>query len=102
QAVTLDPTFALAWARLSQTHSGLYDGSVPTPADAEAARIAAERAIALAPERPEGYQAHAMYYLYVEGDLVQALTEIQRAARLGPRDVDVVRRTAQIERSLGR
>ena len=102
QAVTLDPTFALAWARLSRAHSALYVHSVPTPADAEAARKAAERAIALAPERPEGYEAHAQYYIYVEDELAPALAEVERAARLAPRDVDVLRRTAQIEQHLGR
>ena len=102
QAVTLDPSFALAWARLSRAHSALYIHSVPTPADAEAARAAAERAIALAPERPEGYEAHAQYYLYVEEALAPALAEVERAGRLAPRDVTVLRRTAQVVQSLGR
>jgi TolB-like protein/Tfp pilus assembly protein PilF len=106
QAVTLDPNFALAWARLSRAHAVLYDLNEPTrgpkPAEAEAAREAVERAIALAPERSEGYEAHAMYHHYVEHDLPRALAEVHRAAQLAPRDVEVLRRTAQIERSLGR
>jgi serine/threonine protein kinase/tetratricopeptide (TPR) repeat protein len=102
QAVTLDPTFALAWARLSRTHSGLYGNSLPTPSDAGAAREAAERAISIAPERPEGYEALAMYYENVEIEPSRALAEIERAEQLAPRDVEVLRRTAQIERGLGR
>ena len=108
QAVTLDPAFALAWARLSRAYSNLYLRStlrgiqLGTPADAKAARETAEKAIAFAPERPEGYEAHALYYFWVEGDLSRALGEIERAARLAPRDVAVLRRSAYIEASLGR
>ena len=46
QAVALDSTFAQAWAQLSRTHTTLYFNGAPTPAGAEAARRAAERAIA--------------------------------------------------------
>jgi eukaryotic-like serine/threonine-protein kinase len=102
QAVTMDPSFALAWARLSRARSSLYVHSVPTPAAAEAARAAAERAIALAPARPEGYEAKAMYHSYVEEEPTRALPEIERAAHLAPRDLEVVRRLAQIEGDLGR
>ncbi len=35
QAVALDPGFALAWARLSLSHSAIYRGGVPSPQDAE-------------------------------------------------------------------
>jgi TolB-like protein len=108
RAVTLDPAFALAWARLSRADSNLYLKStlrgiqLGTQADAMAARDAAEKAVSLGPERPEGYEAHALYYFWVEGDLSRALGEIERAARLAPRDVAVLRRSAFIEESLGR
>jgi TolB-like protein/Flp pilus assembly protein TadD len=100
QAVALDPAFALAWAHLSRAQSerfGVNPGSTKTPG-----REAAERAIALAPARPEGYEAFAKYYLHAENEPDKALVEIERAARLAPRDVEVVRRRAQIEWSLGR
>ena len=54
QAVALDPGFAQAWARVSQANSLLYANSTPTPALAERARQAAEKAVALAPEPPGG------------------------------------------------
>jgi len=101
QAVTLDPSFALAWAHKSDAHSSRYLYS-PTPADAKAARATAEQAIALAPERAEGYAAHARYYAQVERDPARALPEIERAARLAPRDVEVLRRKARIKREIGR
>ena len=46
QAVALDSAFVEAWARLSLAHSLIYF-SAPLPAEAEAARGAAERALAL-------------------------------------------------------
>src|SRR6185436_11741458 len=44
QAVALDSTFAVAWARLSHARSRLYVNGVPDPALGEQARLAAERA----------------------------------------------------------
>src|SRR6202040_963908 len=57
QAVALDPGFAQAWAQVSRANSVLYSISTPTPALAERAQQAAEKALALAPDRPEGYLA---------------------------------------------
>ena len=57
QAVALDSTFVPAWAQLSRAHALLYYNGAPTPAEAEQARRAAERAQALGPERPEAYLA---------------------------------------------
>jgi TolB-like protein/Tfp pilus assembly protein PilF len=100
QAVKLDPNFALAWAHLSRAHSAWYEFS--TAADAKIAQEAAERAIALAPERPDGYLARAQHYAFIENDSAQGLVEIEHAERLGPRDVDVLNRKARLERNLGR
>ncbi len=49
RAVALDSTFALAWAYLSRAHSYVYQISRPKTADATQARVAVERALALAP-----------------------------------------------------
>ena len=57
QAVALDPGFAQAWAGVSSANSFLYAASTPTPALAERSRQAGEKAVALAPNRPEGYLA---------------------------------------------
>ena len=61
QAVALDPGFAQAWAQISRASAHLYDVSDPTPDLAERARQAAEKAVALAPNRPEGYLALGNY-----------------------------------------
>ncbi len=60
QAVALDPGFAQAWAKVSWVNSLLYGMSTPTPAIAERAREAAEKASALAPSRPEDTSPSAL------------------------------------------
>ena len=57
QAVALDPAFAQAWARVSLASAILFLNGAPTPALAERARQAGDKAVALAPDRPEGYLA---------------------------------------------
>ena len=84
RAVALDSGFALAWARLSQTHNVLYTNGIPSPADALAARHAAERALALAPGLPEAHQAMAVYYFNVEHDFLRARQEFERGLQLAP------------------
>ena len=61
QAVALDTSFAPAWARLSQAASLLYGQGVLNPALAAQSRAAAERALTLAPDRPEGHVAMGDY-----------------------------------------
>jgi serine/threonine-protein kinase len=100
QALRLDPNFALAWAHLSRTHSAWYENA-PTPAGARRAREAAERAVALAPERAEGYEARARYHA-MDLDNARGLVEIERAERLAPHNVDVLNRKARLQRNLGR
>ena len=60
----------------------------PTPAGAERALFAAERALAIGPERPEGHQALGYYYINVAKDPARALLEMERARRLSPGNAD--------------
>jgi TolB-like protein len=75
QAVALDPGFAQAWAGFSNADSLLYTNSPPTPALAERALEAAQKAVALAPNRPEGYLALGNYERLVSGDNTRALEQ---------------------------
>ena len=102
QALTLDPDFAQAWARVSQAASYLYFLSAPTPALADRSREAAQRAVALAPGRPEGYMALGNYYFEVTRNLKAALEEYDHGRRIAPANADLFRLTAGVERSLGR
>ena len=101
QATTLDPSFALAWARLGVMRSLLYNNSVPTPAAAAAARSAVERAMALSPGRAESHYAQAALYRWVERDPARALREYQAAFRLAPADPVVLSALASLEVRMG-
>jgi eukaryotic-like serine/threonine-protein kinase len=68
QAVALDSTFAAAWAALGRAHGGFYFNVTPTPAAAAASKAATDRAITLAPGRPEGWVTLCEYYQTVEVD----------------------------------
>ena len=102
QAVALDPGFAQAWAGVSDANSLLYVSSTPTPALAERARQAAEKAVALAPNRPEGYGALGGYERRVSRDFARALEQYGKALRIAPGDASVIRGTAIAEQGLGR
>jgi tetratricopeptide (TPR) repeat protein len=102
EAVALDPGFAQAWGRVALINSLLYSTSTPTPELADRARKAAEKAVALAPDQPTGYQALANYYGLVANDQTQAFELFTRAQRLAPGDADAVRGVAIGERTLGR
>jgi TolB-like protein/Flp pilus assembly protein TadD len=101
QAVGLDSNFAPAWARLSRVHSLLYGGSTPTTAKAQQALYAAQRAVALAPNRSEGHAALGVYYLNVARNSDRGLDELEQARKLAPNDAELMRVLAFAEYSLG-
>jgi len=102
QAVALDPDFALAWARVSGANSSLYYNSGPTPALAERALMAGEKAVALAPRRPEGYLALGTYERLVARNYNRALEQYAKGLRAAPGDSSLLRGTALAEEGLGR
>ena len=102
QAVALDPSFAQAWAGVSIANSLLYSNSTPVPALAERARQAAEKAIALAPSRPEGYLALGGCERLVDSDNTRALESYEKGLRFAPGDASLLRATALAEMGLGR
>ena len=101
-AVALDPGFAQAWARLARACVLLYGVSTPSPALAERAREAAERAVTLAPDRPEGYGARGAYQNAVTNDYRRALMDYIEGQRRAPRDADLLSAAASTEMRLGR
>jgi serine/threonine-protein kinase len=102
QAVALDSTFREAWASLAMVQAELYFNSTPTPARADAARRAAERAHALGPSKPGGHFALARYYQFVLADYPRALTEDSIALTLAPGDAALLGIVGQDEANLGR
>jgi serine/threonine-protein kinase len=103
QAVALDPAFAQAWARVSYANSLLYAISTPAPTLAERARQAAEKAVALAPNRAEGYLALGNYQGLVFRDFNRALEQYAKGQRLAPGNEDLLGPgMALAEEALGR
>ena len=100
QAVALDSAFVPAWAQLARAHAGLYLNGTPTPAEAEAARQAAQRAQTLGPDRPEGQLALGDYLRGVRLDNGQALPAYEAGLRLAPSNVDLLVAAALAEQAL--
>ncbi len=102
EAVKLDPSFALAWARLSYEQSNSYwVGHDPSPARLAAAKDSADHALALDPNLPETHLALGYYRFYGQRDFTGGLAEFQQAEQGLPNNVDVVEAIARIQRRLG-
>jgi Predicted integral membrane protein len=102
QATRLDPNFALAFAALSNAESWLYHSSDPTPARREKARVAAEEALRLQPDLPEGHLALGNCFYYGQLDYPRALAEYDMAQRGLPNSAEVLISIAAIERRQGK
>jgi serine/threonine-protein kinase len=102
EAVARDSTFVLAWARLAQAHALLYGLSVPSPAEAEAARRALAKAERLAPTAPETYRAQARYEDLVRRDPARALAAAEAGLARAPDHSELMASAAVAEFRLGR
>jgi len=102
QAVAVDPAFLEAWSELSRAATSLYANGVPTPELGQRAREAAEKAVALAPQKADGYVALGAYERLVKSDLERAAEQYEKAGRLAPGDSRLLFATAQVEEGLGR
>ena len=101
RAVALDPGFALAWAQLSVSHSMIYRMGVPSSRDAEVAWRAAERAMELAPNRPDAHYALGHFYMWVKREFEKAFEAYSRGLSLAPDDAPLLRGLAYAERARG-
>jgi serine/threonine-protein kinase len=90
QATALDSEFLEAWARLAEARAGAYYAGVPTMEGVKEARSAAQRALSIAPDRPEGHVALGMYYSRVERDFAKAAAELTTGLQLSPNDADLL------------
>ena len=101
QAVALDSAFVAAWAGLSESSSLLYAVASPSPEIADRARSAADRALALDPEHPDGYLALGDYYRRVPSTPARAMEQYARGLELAPSDADLLRGLGLAQQSLG-
>jgi len=104
RSVALDPGHAQAWAELAQA---LYDvGDFSVKGDRKVDRpeglVAAEKAIALAPQRADGYSARGFLRHRMLGDWTGARADLERARSLNPRSPGILLNHAELLSSLGR
>jgi len=98
RAVHLDPTFALAWARLSCAHSRLY----PSFGDStEAGKRALEMAQKLQADLPETVLASAQYQYFELHDYDAARTTFLHVGKMLPGSSEIPAALAQIARHQG-
>ncbi len=102
RAIGIDPSFALAHARLSQLESWSYYAIESVPARAEKARNAAVEAQRLQPDLAETHLALGLVAYYIEHDYRHALAELDVARAGLPNDSTVYRAIAAIQRRQGK
>ena len=102
-AVEEDPSFALAWARLSRAHLGMHWlGLDQTPGRLALAKEAIDRALTLDPELPEAHLYFANYLYRGKREYEAALSEFAVAERLLPENAEVYYLRASLYRRLGK
>src|SRR5947199_838982 len=102
QATKLDPNFALAFAGLSMVESWLYHSSDPVPARRKKARTAANEALRLQPDLPEGHLALGFSYYYGDRDYERALAEFDVARGELPNESQAYLAIGAIQRRQGK
>jgi serine/threonine-protein kinase len=102
EAIRLDSSFALAWARLARTTAFLYVNVGSAPEVAALNRQATERARRLAPNHPETYTALTFTEAYINGNAERALGIAEEGLRIAPNNSDLLAAAASQEQTLGR
>ena len=102
QAITLDPDFALAHARLASTAAEIFHYYEPTDVWRIKARTEAEVALGLEPNLAEAHFALGQCIYWMDQDYERALEQFEIAARLAPGNGDIGRLIAAIKRRQGK
>lgn len=102
QAITLDPDFALAHARLASTRAQIFHFYEPLEHWKSKARAEAETALRLLPNLAEAHVALGQCAYWIDQDYGRALEQFDTAARLSPNNADVGGLIAAIKRRQGR
>ncbi len=101
-AITLDPKFALAHARLSIVNGHLALGPSDNRALRGKARAAADEALRLSPSLGEAHTALALSLYWGDKDYTAALKQFSTAVTISPNEPDILHYMAGIYRRLGR
>ena len=101
QAITLDPNFALAHARLGSTCAQIFHYYEPLESWKTKARSEADTALRLQPNLAEAHLALGQYIYWIDGDYDRAVREFDTALGLSPNNADVGGLLAAIKRRQG-
>jgi tetratricopeptide (TPR) repeat protein len=102
RVVARDPDFPEAWAAVAIRAALLYRNGVSAPAMLERADRAAERAMALGPDRASTFRARSLNEQVLRHDVARALAICAEGQRRWPTDALLLSQTANLEVSLGR
>jgi TolB-like protein/Flp pilus assembly protein TadD len=101
QAITVDPQFALAHARLGATYARIYHFYEPVESLKKQAEDEVNRALQLQPSMGEAYHARGLCYYWFDRDYARALAEFEKARALLPNDSSIPWDIAAIKRRQG-
>lgn len=102
RAVDLDPSFAMAWARLSLDHGSMYIfGYDMTTERAALAKETADKARELAPNTYYTHLAQGYYSYRCNKDYRTALAELGKAVERRPKDARLLASISYIQRRMG-
>ena len=83
QAIDLDAKYALAYAGIADAYSLMFQHSAISRKNAEKAKEASEKAIALDPDSSEAHASHGLA-LRINGEYAEAERELEKAIELNP------------------
>ncbi len=102
RAVELDAAFIEAWVSLSESHSSMYHMGYDRSEERKAqARLAAEKAIEIDSESPQGHKALGSYFYLIDKDYDRAEQELILAQKSLPSDVELLAVRGFIQRRRG-
>ncbi|PYL08261.1 MAG: hypothetical protein DME34_05165 [Verrucomicrobia bacterium] len=102
QAITMDPKFALAHARLASTRAAIFHFYEPLESWKKSARAEAETALQLQQNLAEAHLALGQCIYWIDQDYDRALREFDTALKLSPNNGEVGGLIASIKRRQGR
>ncbi len=103
KAVQLDPSFALAYARLSEVHSAMYWFHYDHTKERVArAKTAVDEAFKLDPGLPDVHQSYGYYYYWCYLDYDNALKEFALAQKDRPNDSRLLLGIGAVQRRQGK
>jgi serine/threonine-protein kinase len=101
-ATELDPSFALAWAKLARTHAWMHQLRYDLGEDRLiAAKSAADRAVALDADLAEAHIAMGLYWYWGRDNYQRAIDDFTRAGTLQPSNAQVFLQIGNVRRRQG-